>query len=64
MPDLITAANEQSQCCVLDDGGNRCPNRSEFWVGKNDLDDYTHACSQHLPDVMREGDIVQKLEGV
>lgn len=61
MPDLITAPDEQSRCCILDDQGNRCPNKSEFWVGKNDVDDYTHACSAYLEEVTCEGDIVQEL---
>ncbi len=64
MPNLVTAPDEQSRCCVLDDQGNRCPNRSKFWVGKNWIDDYTHACQDHLESVKTEGDVVQELDQV
>jgi hypothetical protein len=60
-PQLITAPDEQERCCVLDKGGNRCPQKSRFWVGSNGIDDYTHVCGDHVQDVKRPGDAINKL---
>ena len=60
-PKLITAPNESEQCCLLNDKGERCPQRSRFWVGANGVDDYTYVCGDHVNDVKRDGDVVQKI---
>lgn len=59
---LITAYDERQRCCVLDDQGRRCPQRSRFWVGSNGVDDYTHVCGDHVLDVKQEGDAVFPLD--
>ncbi len=55
--ELVTAVDERERCCVMN-GGERCPNRSKWWVGTQPLDDYTHACDDHLETVRRVGDTV------
>jgi len=50
-----------SRCCLLDAQGQQCPNRSEFWVGSNGMDDYTHVCGEHVVNVVKEGDSVHRL---
>lgn len=63
-PVLLTVPNEnERRCCILDDTGNQCPQRSRFWVGSNDVDDYTHVCGDHVEEVRRDGDEVRSLEG-
>lgn len=60
-PNLVTAPDEQSRCCVLDADGHRCHKRSRYWVGQNGIDDYTHCCAEHLESVRRDGDVVEEL---
>jgi hypothetical protein len=60
-PNLVTAPDERNRCCVLDDDGNRCPQRSRFWVGGQVWDDYTHVCGDHVEAVKRPGDSVVRL---
>lgn len=62
VPNLITVPDERQRCCVLDDDGNRCPQKSRFWVGANGVDDYTHVCGDHVDAVKRDGDAVHRLE--
>jgi hypothetical protein len=59
VPNLINAPDEEHRCCVLDDHGNRCPNKTVFWVGTNGVDDYTYCCTDHLDAVKRAGDTVR-----
>lgn len=59
-PNCLTAPDE-CQCCVLDDKGNRCLQRLRFWVGTNDVDDYTCVCGDHVQDVKQTSDAVVKL---
>jgi hypothetical protein len=61
-PQLVTAHDEREQCCVLDDSGARCTNKSEWWVGANGVDDYTHVCTSHLADVKQPQDSVVCLQ--
>lgn len=61
VPNLVTAPDERTRCCVLDDKGQRCPQKSRFWVGANGIDDYTHVCGDHVESVKRDGDVVEKL---
>jgi hypothetical protein len=58
--ELITSRDERRRCCLIF-GGRRCANPSEFWVGTNGIDDYTHVCGPHLGWVRREGDVVEPL---
>lgn len=58
---LVTAPDEGDRCCVLDDHGIRCPQKSRFWVGSNPLDDYTYVCGDHVEAVKRDGDEVFRL---
>lgn len=60
-PNLVTAPDERSRCCVLDAAGNRCSKRSRYWVGTQGIDDYTHCCAEHLASVRRDGDTVLEL---
>ena len=60
-PDLVTTPDKQQRCGVLDKDNNRCPNRAQFWVGANSIDDYTCVCSEHLSTVKMEGDTVVRI---
>jgi len=60
-PQLVTGQDEREQCCVMLNPLVRCPKRSEFWVGKDGLDQYTHVCKEHVADVIMDGDVVREL---
>ena len=58
----LAGPTQRFQCCVLDGNGKQCPNRAQFWVGANEIDDYTHACAEHVEEVQGHGDTVRELE--
>lgn len=48
------------RCCAVVNG-EQCPEPAKFFVGTNDVDDYTEVCQRHIPDVERVGDTVTEL---
>ncbi len=44
------AENHEPQCCHIGDSDARCVNKSEFWVGRDGVDDCTYCCAGHLQE--------------
>ncbi len=40
-------------CCEIG-----CDKEAKFWVGKDNIDQYTHACGDHVDDLKEDGDAV------
>ena len=49
-------------CTVIDDKGQRCPCRAQFWVGRDGTDDWTLVCADHIEIVRGEGYAVISLD--
>jgi len=52
------------QCCYLADDGVQCQNRAEYWTGKNEVCEYTHACADHLDALREDGDRVYPIDQI
>lgn len=46
----------RERCCMILPNGERCPEMARFWVGTNNVDNFTLACWEHGADVERVGD--------
>lgn len=60
---LVTAPDERERCCVVDEHGARCEQRTA-WIVRGpggEMDDVTHVCGDHVEIVRRPGDTVERL---